>query len=106
MFYEDLGDGSARDIVVSRSGGIDRSPCGAGTGAKLADLFSRGMLSIGEDYVLESFLGTRFTGRIVTSAQVGPFPGSIPQIEGSAHITGMHQFILESSDPLRQGFFF
>jgi proline racemase len=106
MFYLEGEDRSARDIVISGAGGIDRSPCGAGTGAKVAHLFSQGKLAPNQDYVLESFLGTRFTGRIREPARVGSFDGVIPEIEGTAHITGMHQFLLDSEDPLREGFIF
>ena len=72
-------------------------------GAKLADLFSRGQLAPNEDYVLESFLGTQFTGRVLETAKVGPFDAVVPQIEGTAHITGMHQFVLDSMDTLGEG---
>jgi proline racemase/trans-L-3-hydroxyproline dehydratase len=103
MLYEDLGNRRARDIVVGPTGSIDRSPCGAGTGAIMTCLYSQGKLQLGEDYVVESFLGTRFTGRIVSPAKVGSFAGAVPEIEGTAYITGMHQFLLDSEDPLTEG---
>ena len=103
MFYEPRKKDLARDIVINVHGGIDRTPCGAGMGAKLADLFSRGQLAPNEDYVLESFLGTQFTGRVLETAKVGPFDAVVPQIEGTAHITGMHQFVLDSMDTLGEG---
>ncbi len=106
MIYEDLGDHHARDIVVGRAGSIDRSPCGAGTGALMTHLFVQGELHAGEDYVVESFLSTKFTGRIISPAGVGSFTGAVPEIEGSAYLTGMHQFILNSEDPLPEGLIF
>ena len=102
MFYEQRKD-QARNIVINVNGGIDRTPCGAGMGAKLADLFSRSQLPMNESYVLESFLGTRFSGRVLESAKVGSFDAIVPQIEGTAYITGMHQFVLDSLDSLREG---
>ncbi len=103
MFYEPLEDNHARDIVIGVSGAIDRSPCGAGTGAMVTNLFTMGSLQANQEYVLESFLGTRFTGRIVEAATVGSFHGAVPEIRGSAYITGMHQFVLEVGDPLNEG---
>lgn len=106
MIYEELGSRHARDIVIGRTGSIDRSPCGAGTGAIMTHLFVQGRLQPGEDYVVESFLGTRFTGRIVSPGKVGSFAGAVPEIEGAAYITGMHQFLLDSGDPLPEGMIF
>lgn len=103
MIYEDLGTCHARDIVIGPTGTIDRSPCGAGTGAMMTYLFSQGGLQVGEEYVLESFLGTQFIGKIVKPAQVGSYVGAVPEIEGTAYITGMHQFVLEEEDPLIEG---
>jgi proline racemase len=104
MIYQDQGDNYARDIVVSPSGGLDRTPCGAGTGAKITKLFTEGRLEANKDYVLESFIGTQFVGRVLQPAKVGPYAGAVPQIKGSAFITGMHQFVLDIEDPLTEGF--
>jgi proline racemase len=106
MIYENIDDRHARDIVVGRTGSIDRSPCGAGTGAIMTHLFAQGKLQAGEDYIMESFLGTRFTGRIVGPAKVGSFAGAVPEVEGTAYLTGMHQFLLDSEDPLPEGLIF
>jgi len=106
MIYEDLGNRHTRDIVVGRTGSIDRSPCGAATGAMMTQLFLQGNLQAGEDFVVESFLGTRFTGRIVSPAKVGSFAGAVPEIEGTAYVTGMHQFLLDGEDPLPEGLIF
>jgi len=106
MFHQEAGERHGRDIVVGRSGGVDRSPCGAGTAAKVAYLFAEGRLGVGERYVNESFLGTRFVGRALEAARVGPFGGVMPEIQGSAYVTGMHQFVLEADDPLPEGLSF
>lgn len=103
MFYEMLGSNHARDIVVSAQGAIDRSPCGAGTGALMAHLFARGDLKSREDLILESFHGSRFMGRITGTAKVGSFDAVIPEVEGSAYVTGLHQFVLDADDPLPEG---
>jgi len=106
MLYENVNDHQARDIVIGRSGGVDRSPCGAGAGAKMVLEHSRGRLQPGAEYVLDSFLVTRFRGRLVEACQVGPHSGAIPEIRGAAYITGMHQFVLDPHDPLQEGFLF
>jgi proline racemase len=106
MIYEDLGDRHARDIVIGPTGTIDRSPCGAGMGAIMTYLFSQGKLRVGEDFILDSFLETRFIGRIVSPATVGSFDGAVPEIAGSAYVTGLHQFVLDSEDPLVEGIAF
>lgn len=106
MICEVVGEGHGRDLVVGRTGAIDRSPCGAGTGARVVHLFTEGRLGLGEEYRNESFLGTSFLGRVVDAARVGPYPGGVPEIKGSAFITGMHQFVLDQQDPLPEGFIF
>jgi proline racemase len=106
MFHQEVGDGHGRDIVIGPSGGVDRSPCGAGTAAKATYLFTEGRLGAGQPYVNESFLGTRFVGRALEPARVGPFEGALPEVQGSAWVTGMHQFVLEATDPLPEGLSF
>jgi proline racemase len=106
MMCQEVGEDHGRDLVVSRTGAIDRSPCGAGTGARVVQRFVQGRLGLLEDYRNDSFLGTSFTGRVVEPASVGPFPGGVPEVRGRAFITGMHQFILDSRDELPEGFIF
>ncbi|WP_232364138.1 proline racemase family protein [Desulforapulum autotrophicum] len=93
-----------RNIVVFGSGQIDRSPCGTGTSAKMALLHSRGQLKIGEPYEYQSIFGTAFRGRIVDTLQVGDKSAIVPEITGRAHITGIHQFVVEDDDPFKCGF--
>lgn len=103
MLYEELGKHHARNAVISRTGGLDRSPCGAGTGAKMTYLFSRNELNLNTSYTNESVLGTKFTGELIKSVNVGTFQGAVPRISGSAYITGIHQFTLDPTDPLDAG---
>ncbi len=106
MIYEELENRRARDIVINQDGVVDRSPCGAGTGAKITYLFTLGKLKAHDEYINESFLGTRFVGRVLRPAMVGSYEGAVPEIRGTAFITGMHQFMLDSGDPLSEGFVF
>ena len=109
-FYEELGSDGAdsRNVVILGDYMVDRSPCGTGTCAEVALRYARGQLSLGEPFVTESIIGTRFTAQVVAEAQVGGgsevFPAVIPRITGSAYITGLHQFVLEVGDPFPEGF--
>ncbi len=85
-------------------GQIDRSPCGTGTSAKLATLYAKGKLSVGEDFVYESVINTKFIGKILSVTKVGDFEAIVPQISGSAYITGYSQFMLDERDPVKHGF--
>ena len=83
---------------------IDRSPCGTGTCAKLATLYAKGELGLNEDFVYESVINTKFTGRAIAETKVGDYPAIIPQITGSAYITGYSQFMIDPKDPVKYGF--
>ena len=93
-----------RNVTVFADGEIDRSPCGSGTSARLALLHRRGELERATTFMHESVIGTRFAARVVGEDQVGDFPAVITEVEGSAHLTGYHQFVLEADDPLGTGF--
>jgi len=94
----------ARNVVVFGQGQIDRSPCGTGTCAKLALLHSQGKLKIGESFVHEGILGTTFKGRIISQTRVGNYDAIVPEITGSAHITGFNTLRYDETDPLARGF--
>ena len=85
-------------------GWIDRSPCGTGTSARLAQLYARGELDIGQEFVHESFIGSRFTARILKETTVGDTVAVIPQITGRAWLTGLNQIMLDADDPFPAGF--
>ena len=93
-----------KNVVIMPPSSIDRSPCGTGTCAKLADLYAKGRIKLDEELVNESYIGTLFRGRVVEEAQVGDYPAIIPELTGSAWITGMHQFVVDPADPLKDGF--
>ena len=80
-----------KNCVVFGQGQVDRSPCGTGTSAKMATLFAKGELKMGEKFFYESILGTIFDA-------------VIPQITGSAYITGFNHFVIDETDPVKYGF--
>ena len=88
----------------SWTGTLDRSPCGTGTCAKMATLYAKKRLGLNEDFVHEGILSTRFTGRLVAPARVGPYDGAVPTISGRAWITGFAEYVVEESDPFPDGF--
>jgi proline racemase len=94
-----------RNVTIFADAEVDRSPCGSGTAAVMAVLSAMGML-IDSDQVFthESIIGTHFTGRVVERTMVGEHEAIVPEIEGSAHITGEHTFIIDDRDPLKDGF--
>jgi proline racemase len=93
-----------RNVTVFADGEVDRSPCGSGTSARLALLDRQGELARGATLMHESVIGTRFASRVVSDDRVGDYPAVVTEIEGSAHLTGYHQFVLASDDPLGPGF--
>lgn len=105
-FSKRLANGGAhyRNAVVFGDGQIDRSPCGTGTCAKMAILHKQGKLELGKTFIHESLIGSKLEGRLVNETKVGQYSGVIPEITGSAWITGMQQFVLEESDPYPEGF--
>jgi proline racemase/trans-L-3-hydroxyproline dehydratase len=94
----------AKNIVVFGQGQIDRSPCGTGTCAKMAALFAKGELGLGQEFVHESIIGTTFVGKLVREEMLGERAAVIPEITGQAFITGIQQFVLDPDDPLQYGF--
>lgn len=93
-----------KNAVVIPPGSIDRSPCGTGTSAKLATMYAKGEWRMGQEFVHESIIGTVFRARIAEEARVGNIPAVVPEITGSAYVTGIHQFVVDPDDPLKQGF--
>lgn len=98
-------DSHARNAVFYGDQAIDRSPCGTGTSARMAQLAARGVLKPGDSFVHESYIGSQFTGRVEAVAQVGDFPAIIPSIEGWARIYGRNHITVDpQDDPYWQGF--
>lgn len=94
----------SRHAMVIRPGWFDRSPCGTGTSARVAQLHARGELPLGVDFVNESFIGTTFTARAVEETTVGGLPAVVPTVTGRAWVTGTAQYLLDPDDPFPEGF--
>jgi proline racemase len=93
-----------RNVTVFADGEVDRSPCGSGTSARLAVLDARRELARGATLMHESVIGGRFKARVVGGEMVAGHPAVITDVEGSAHLTGYHQFVLQADDPIGLGF--
>ena len=105
VFHAPGRDGAdARNATSIHPGWLDRSPCGTGTSARMAQLHARGELAIGQDFVNESLIGTRFTGRLVAETTVGDLPAVVPEITGRAWVTGSGEYLLHADDPFPAGF--
>jgi len=94
----------AKNAVVIPPGSIDRSPCGTGTSAKLATLYAKGELKLGQEFVHEGIIGTVFRARILEETKVGDLLAVVPEITGRAYVTGINQFVVDPEDPLKEGF--
>jgi 4-hydroxyproline epimerase len=97
-------EGSARNAVFYGDKAIDRSPCGTGTSARMAQLAAKGTLKEGETFVHESIIGSTFAGRIEGRAKVGNVDAIIPSIEGWARVTGFNTIVIDDRDPFAHGF--
>ena len=95
---------TARNAVFYGDKAIDRSPCGTGTSARMAQWHAKGKLKKGEPFIHESFIGSKFTGIVEEETQVGEIPAIIPSIEGWAVITGYNTIFLDDEDPYVHGF--
>lgn len=95
---------TARNAVFYGDKAIDRSPCGTGTSARMAQWHAKGKLAMGELFIHESFIGSKFTGRIEEVTELAGRPAIIPSIEGWARITGYNTIIIDDDDPYAHGF--
>jgi proline racemase len=94
----------SRHAMAIHPGWFDRSPCGTGTSARLAQLHARGELQIGESMVNESYIGSQFTGYLAEATEVAGRPAVVPEITGRAWVTGTAQYHLDPTDPFPSGF--
>jgi proline racemase len=94
----------SRHAMVIHPGWFDRSPCGTGTSARMAQLHTRGLLPLDTDFRNESFIGTHFVGRLVAETTVGGLPAVVPTVTGRAWITGTAQYLYDPDDPFPEGF--
>ena len=102
--HTDTEKANMKNCVVFGDGQIDRSPCGTGTSAKIASLYARGQQKLGEEFVYESITGSLFRAVAMEETEVGGYKAIIPQITGSAYLTGISQWILDERDPQEYGF--
>lgn len=98
--------GDNRNVCIFAEGEVDRSPTGTGVSGRVAIHHARGELKLNEPMIIESILGTKFTGKVVAETNFGSYAAIIPEVEGNAYITGRHEFLIDPSDPLKDGFIF
>ena len=79
---------------------VDRSPCGTGTCGRMAILFAKNKLGLNKDFINESITGTTFCGRLIEKTKVGDYPAVVPEVTGSAYITGFNHIVLDPDDPI------
>ncbi|MDW3208277.1 MAG: 4-hydroxyproline epimerase [Reichenbachiella sp.] len=95
---------TARNAVFYGDKAIDRSPCGTGTSARLAQWHAKGKLKMGEEFVHESYIGSKFIGRVEEETTLGDKPAIVPSIQGWAQVTGYNNIIIDDDDPYAHGF--
>jgi 4-hydroxyproline epimerase len=98
------GAADARNAVFYGERAIDRSPCGTGTSARMAQLYARGRLAGDAPFVHESIIGSLFEGRIEDTARIGEHAGIRPSVTGWARRTGYNTIFIDDRDPFAQGF--
>jgi trans-L-3-hydroxyproline dehydratase len=94
----------SRNVCIFAEGEVDRCPTGTGVSGRVALEYAKGQLSIGQPFTVESLIGTRFTGRMVRATTFGEHTAVVPEVQGSAWITGRNEFLIAPDDPLREGF--
>ncbi|MCD6116551.1 proline racemase family protein [bacterium] len=97
-------DADSRNVCIFAEGEVDRSPTGTGVSARMALHYARGEIGINKPMVIESILGTKFTGRVYSETSFGPYQAVIPEVEGTAFITGKNEFVINPDDSLKHGF--
>jgi proline racemase len=94
----------SRNVCVFADGEVDRCPTGTGVSGRMAIHFAREEVGLDQPLVIESIIGSKFTCRVIQSTRFGPYRAVIPEVEGSAFITGKNEFYINPDDPLRHGF--
>ncbi|RIV72093.1 4-hydroxyproline epimerase [Flagellimonas aequoris] len=95
---------SGRNAVFYGDKAIDRSPCGTGTSARMAQLYAKGKLKLGEPFIHESFIGSKFIGRVEQETTLSDKKAIVPSIQGWAQVTGYNNIIIDDDDPYAHGF--
>jgi proline racemase len=93
-----------RNVTIFADAELDRSPCGSGTSAILAQLHARGQLQVGQEIVNAGITGEHFLGRVESETALGPYPAVVTSVAGTAYLTGYSTFVVDSRDPLGEGF--
>ena len=99
-------DHHSRNVCIFADGEVDRCPTGTGVSARAAIHYARGELDINQPFTVESILGTHFTGSISEKTRFGSYEAVIPSVRGTAHITGINEWLIDPKDPLSEGFLF
>lgn len=94
----------SRNVCIFAEGEVDRSPTGTGVSARMALHFSKGEIKINQPMIIESIIGSKFTGKVLRTTKFGKYDAVIPQVEGNAFITGKNTFYINPDDPLKNGF--
>ncbi|UII34654.1 proline racemase family protein [Fulvivirga ulvae] len=94
----------SRNVCVFADGEVDRSPTGSGVSGRMALHHQQGILKEGESMTIESIVGSRFTGKVTSIIKFGPYDAVIPEVWGTAHISGQNEFYLDPDDPFQEGF--
>jgi proline racemase len=94
----------SRNVCVFAEGEVDRCPTGSGVSGRMAIHKARKEIDYGETMTIESITGSVFKGSVISEEEYGPFKAVIPQVEGNAYITGMHTFVIDPNDPMKNGF--
>jgi len=97
-------EATVKNIYADETGGIDRSPCGTGTSARMAARYAKGELGLDETFVTESIIGSIFYGKLIKEVNLAGTKAVVPEITGRAFITGVHQFMIDEDDPFKYGF--
>jgi trans-L-3-hydroxyproline dehydratase len=97
-------DSHSRNVCIFADGEVDRSPTGTGVSGRLAIHHRRGEIKLNESIVIESIIGSKFTGRVVEETVFGPHAAIIPEVRGEAHIVGRNELWINPNDPLKDGF--
>ena len=94
----------SRNVCIFAEGEVDRCPTGSGVSGRMAIHHARKEMDLGEIMTIESITGSVFKGSVVSEESFGPYKAVIPQVEGTAHITGSHNFVIDPNDPMKKGF--
>ena len=94
----------SQNVCIFAEGEVDRSPTGTGVSGRLAIHYQRGEIQKNQPIVIESIIGSKFTGRVIEETRYGPYAAIIPEVEGEAQIVGRNELWINPNDPLKDGF--